>query len=334
MGGAEVRNGTVRSGTARWLGRVVVAGLLVLGGSVELCAQGQAEAMLALADRFYAAGNYEASATESWRFLHAAPDHPKAYHAYFRAGTAEYLAGQGTQATRLLQHALRLAPDAATKRIIRYRLAVTLIGEHEYELAKLELMELTVGHSDRVLQAVSDVLTSVVYAYQQKWPQARAAAARARQAQAANPRFTTAMHAADSVLAQLEAGALPKRPGLAKGLSTVLPGSGQLYAGEPLDGLNALAVNAGTSYLVVRAATSGSLRNAVISALTLWWRYYQGNRLHAEEAAIQANQRYEHALQEAWYGTMQEAMQALPDRQMTLRWDREPTPAAEEPAGR
>ena len=77
---------------------------------------------------------------------------------------------------------------------------------------------------------------------------------------------------------------------LARWLSTFVPGSGQIYAGDIGDGLNALCVN-----LLFGLPLSGSLRDGryfeVTAELPQFLRYYEGNRDNAGKQVDRYNDR-------------------------------------------
>jgi len=75
-----------------------------------------------------------------------------------------------------------------------------------------------------------------------------------------------------------------KSPNGAVWLSTVVPGAGQLYAGEPWDALNALAVNAGLVTLIYAAVKQEWYLEGVLLTLYPLRRYYLGNRNNARLA--------------------------------------------------
>jgi len=77
---------------------------------------------------------------------------------------------------------------------------------------------------------------------------------------------------------------------VARALSTVVPGLGEVYAGARKGGLNALALSAATGYLVVDDVVDGRIREAVIDGLLLFSRFYSGNRERAAAAATRRNQ--------------------------------------------
>jgi TM2 domain-containing membrane protein YozV len=74
-------------------------------------------------------------------------------------------------------------------------------------------------------------------------------------------------------------------------LSLVLPGAGQVYAGDLGQGVNALAVNGGTGTLIVLSIIDGCYLDAGIIFLYVFARYYGGNLYHAERLTLEYNER-------------------------------------------
>ena len=84
----------------------------------------------------------------------------------------------------------------------------------------------------------------------------------------------------------------PRRsPRLARVLSTVVPGLGQIYAGETLDGVIAFTLNSAITYSVVRSAQARNWLDTALIGGLLFHRFYAGNTYNA--------QRYSHAYNEA-----------------------------------
>lgn len=83
-----------------------------------------------------------------------------------------------------------------------------------------------------------------------------------------------------------------KSPGLARGLSIVLPGAGQLYAGYPLDALNAFIIN---GFFIGATVYSVSIRE-LGDVLNFWGpnfiRFYDGNLRNAYLAAEASNREF------------------------------------------
>jgi len=91
----------------------------------------------------------------------------------------------------------------------------------------------------------------------------------------------------DSMLHDLES-ADTKSPDVARRLSTFVPGTGQMYAGDVLDGLHALALNAALGSLLVSSVVNGKVGEC-ITYFSLLKRYYQGNRANAARLSEEYN---------------------------------------------
>jgi hypothetical protein len=85
---------------------------------------------------------------------------------------------------------------------------------------------------------------------------------------------------------------IPHRsPTLAKVMSAVIPGSGQIYCGEYLDGLNALLLNGAVIWTGYTQIMEKRHLAAVLVGVPLVGRYYMGNLDHAERYANEFNDR-------------------------------------------
>lgn len=76
----------------------------------------------------------------------------------------------------------------------------------------------------------------------------------------------------------------------AKILSVLLPGAGQFYTGEYINGLISLAWNAFSAYLTVDAFMSDRIFDGVVLSNFLWYRFYSGNIYNAGKFARMKNQ--------------------------------------------
>ncbi len=82
-----------------------------------------------------------------------------------------------------------------------------------------------------------------------------------------------------------------KSPTLAKWLSTFIPGLGQIYAGKPLQALNAMAINTGTGYLLYDTIDKHPSFIEIFSYGSLFHRYWAGNRNKAAQYARESNEK-------------------------------------------
>lgn len=84
-----------------------------------------------------------------------------------------------------------------------------------------------------------------------------------------------------------------KSESIAKISSTILPGSGQIYAGKYKWGIGALALNALGGYLTLKAVVEERPISAGFIFSLLWYRYYTGNIEAAQLAVKEFNQNSE-----------------------------------------
>lgn len=75
----------------------------------------------------------------------------------------------------------------------------------------------------------------------------------------------------------------------AKVISYILPGSGQIYAGEYLSGIISLGWNVLLGYHTINAAVEERVFDAAVVGNLLWFRFYRGNIQNAEQFAIEKN---------------------------------------------
>ncbi len=76
-------------------------------------------------------------------------------------------------------------------------------------------------------------------------------------------------------------------PRIASWLSIFIPGSGQMYSGEIIDGINSMLLTGSFVALAFYLAITSSPIDAILTALPWFQRYYQGGFVRAEEFAKQ-----------------------------------------------
>lgn len=276
--------------------------------------------LLQLADHYFEQQNYPASVTEYWRFLYFSHQHPYQFYAYYKAGMAEARQNNPGEASALWRRALQLAPNAKFRLQIRYQLILTLISRQEYDLAKIELFRMENNRVSPFFKRAATLFMGVIYLGEQSYDKARREFKRLEASGINDPEFQERIKKIDQCLAQLSAPPHQKSPRLAKWLSTFVPGAGQIYAGQFLTGLNALALNMATSYFLYRTAERRKFRDAALVFSFLWWRYYNGNRLKAEEAAIQNNQKNQEKISARIYQMLEELSSYLPEEKVIIEW--------------
>jgi len=236
------------------------------------------EIPLALGDHFFFLGNYDAAITEYKRLLFFYPDDVRVSEVYYNIGLAYRAQRLWQKAITAMRTAVHHATDREKKTEYQLALAVTLIANQNYDLARLELIKVMMRSPSVPLYRRAMFLQTVAYLYQFRWEEARKALQN---------------YTADERLDELFASAIntpQKSVKAAKILSAVLLGAGQVYAGNWLDGLNALVLNGALGFIAVDAVLDGHYVDAALWATTILFRYYQGNLYHAGKAVEAFNE--------------------------------------------
>ncbi len=228
--------------------------------------------LLALGDHLFQLKNYDAAITEYKRFIFFHPDDTHVAATYYQIGLAYRTQGLWQEAIVAMRNAILNATTEDDKSEFQINLAVTLIASKNYDLAQLELIRVMLRDPNVELDRRVMFLRSVAYVYQFRWEEARELL----------QDYTT-----DGKLDILfdKAENLPhKSPRVAKVLSTILPGAGQIYTGNWRSGLNALLLNGVFGYVAVDAVLDKHYADATLWTFLIFLRYYQGNFFRAETA--------------------------------------------------
>jgi tetratricopeptide (TPR) repeat protein len=249
--------------------------------------QAIADPALSLGDRLATAGALDQAITEYKRVLYFNHD--------------EQITGSMHARIAACYRAQQLWPEAIfhLRRSIQYASSLEEIEEREFDLVTallasgrdseaelhlLQLREFSVMDERRL-----SLYLTVTYTYRGQWGKA---ASQLRKAfppgEIADVRMREKVEQLEQVFT--EARETPRKsPEGAVWLSTALPGAGQLYAGDPWDALNALAVNAGLITLICAAVKEEWYLEGVLLFLYPLRHYYLGNRNNARIAAEQRN---------------------------------------------
>lgn len=236
-----------------------------------------------LGERLLGAGYFEEAITEYERFVCFGADSQRIAEACRRIGRAYRNLGMLEQASASLHRALAYATDDSLAGRIRIDIAVIALAMKAYDVAELELLKLARFNRCPEIVRTATFYLGVCYLYTGRWELAHGA-------------FTgyfadTDASAVQRVETLLSSSNRPrlKSPSVGKWLSTFIPGSGQIYAGDIRNGVNAAAINAAFGYLFADAVVDGRYGDAIIAYYPLFERYYRGNRYHAETVARERN---------------------------------------------
>jgi len=232
---------------------------------------------LALADHYVKLKNYDAAITEYKRFLFFQPDDDRVPEIYHRIGILQRNLGLLREAIDSIRQAVIRTSDKEQKSEYRINLAVTLIANKDYDLARLELIKVLIRNPSEALYKRTLFLQGVTYTYQFRWEEAQEILKNYSQDEKLDELFQKTDN-------------LPYKSKLvAKILSGILPGSGQIYAGNWKSGLNAFALNSAFGYVTVDSILDQNYVDAIMWTYFIFQRYYQGNLYRAGRAVDEYN---------------------------------------------
>jgi tetratricopeptide (TPR) repeat protein len=246
--------------------------------------------VFAFAQSLFTAGEYYRAIGEFQRFLFFQPEHPLAAEAQLTIGLAFFCGERWLQAFEVFRRIARAVPDQA----IRAEAALWMAETHARGGDQMEAMrlfqELMRQYPESVIAQRAAYLMGWSYVRQRQWTEARDAFARV---DAASP-----YHASGERLGAILAipPELPHRsPTVARMLSTVLPGTGQIYTGHTLDGLIGLGLHGALIAGTIGGIGAGLEGAAGIGAF-FTWGFYRTQMSNAATLArdfnVQAEERF------------------------------------------
>lgn len=235
------------------------------------------ESPLTLADHFIKMGNHDAAITEYKRFLFFHPDDTRTAEVYHKIGHAYREQSLWQDAIIAMRNAVLHASEKDTKSEYQLNLAVTLIASKNYDLARLELIKVSIRNPSGPLYKRAVFLQAVAFIYQFRWEDAQEALQDYTSDETLGTLFNSAIN-------------LPRKSTrIAKVLSSILPGTGQIYAGNWKGGLNALILNSALGYVAVDGILDQNYVDAFMWTYYVLFRYYRGNVFRAGQSVDEFN---------------------------------------------
>ena len=252
-----------------------VAALIAAFFSIEPALSDEA---LRLADWLLEQGHYDEAITEYKRFILFSSEDEQVSYALYRIGLAHRAGRDWQEAIDALKASVRATQNAEVADERRIVLATTLIASGNYNLARLELFRVSEFSKDQSLRHRATYFDGIASLYMFDWNAVENAFG-GFYSEYAGGRMADRAAEINSVL--LEARQSYKSVGLARFLSTILPGSGQMYAGDWRDAFNSLALNSLAIGLMANAIYREDYTDAALIS-SIFMRYYMGNRYRAE----------------------------------------------------
>jgi len=240
---------------------------------------------LTTAEKYFEISNYDFAITEYKRFLFFNPNYEYAGNIYYNMGQAYKNQNKWPEAIDAIRKSISKTSRDSLKDERRISMAIINIAKPDYSSAEFELLRVAHFSKFPYLKRKAYFFLGVCYLYTERWQELH---------EALDHYFVDSLsicsNTVDSLIL-LSSDLKYKSPILAKWLSTFIPGSGQIYCGYIKNGLNALILNSITSYYFVDSLIKKRYKDALISHLTIFERYYRGNRYNAERIARTYNMR-------------------------------------------
>lgn len=244
---------------------------------------------LKLAENFYSSGNYFQAITEYKRFLflNTNLESNLLCDIYFKIGMSychQKLWDKGREA---IEKAIYYANDERKKDEMRINLAIVMTANGSYSDAEYLLLKVEMFSSDVGLKRKAAFFRAISSIYSYKWKEAREAFAIYFENSVGEE--MEMYKEIDTIL--LKAESLKYRsPKVAKTLSTILPGTGQIYSGDLQNGVNAMVINLLIGYFLANELLEKKIKDFIFDFLYLH-RFYKGNIKGAERSAERHNQK-------------------------------------------
>ena len=245
------------------------------------------------AEQLFESGDYQAARREYKRLLFYQPDTELRDIADYRIARTYYYQNQRTRAAALFREFSVTHPNSPLRSRSQLMLGQLHFDAGEYSLARTTLFELLHASKEPEVITAAHYLRGWCYIHTTDWNKAISELRQVDASQTGAISGEKAYKLADMLLRETP---LPsKSPQLASWLSTVVPGSGQFYAGKVKEGILAAALNGTFIYLVVDAIRN---RRYVDSAglFLVGWQFYWDNRTDARQFASEYNKHREREL--------------------------------------
>jgi len=231
----------------------------------------------------YEAGEYYRAIGEFQRFLFFQPEHPLASEAQLTIGLAFFCGEHWLQAFEVFRAVARAAQAAPTGHMAALWMAETRAQGGDYAQAIRFYQEVISQYPGTSVADRASYLIGWGLMRQRQWDLARQAF------DTVEPQSFYADSARRLAATLDPPPVLPHRsPTVARLFSTVLPGAGQIYTGDTLDGLIGLGVHAALLAGTVGAISAGLEAAAAVSAF-FTWGFYSNQRANAAANAQDFN---------------------------------------------
>ena len=245
------------------------------------------------AEQLFESGDYQATRLAYKRLLFYRPDTEFRDVADYRVAQSYYYQNQPERAEYLFREFSIVHPNSPFRFQSQLMIGQLQFDAGSYSLARTTLFELLHSSGDTEVVAAAHYLRGWCYVHTSEWNKAITELRRVDTLQADAPHRKNARRLADTLL---ETTPLPRKsPQIAGWLSTVVPGSGQLYVGKIKEGILAAALSGTFIYLAADAIRERRYVDCAGISL-IGWQFYWGNRIDAQRLASEYNSHREREL--------------------------------------
>ena len=248
------------------------------------------------AEHLFESGDYRAARLAYKRLLFYRPDTEFRDVADYRIAQSYYYQNRPERAEHLFREFLAVYPNSPFRFRSQLMIGQLHFDDGEYSLARTALFELLHSTEDIEVVAAAHYLRGWCYVHTSDWNKAIAELRRVDTLQTGAPHGKNARRLANMLF---EKTPLPhKSPQLAGWLSTIVPGSGQIYVGSVKEGIFAAVLGGTFMYLVADAIRERRYVDGAGISL-IGCQFYWGNRVEAQRLASEYNLHRERELIEA-----------------------------------
>jgi tetratricopeptide (TPR) repeat protein len=241
-----------------------------------------------LGQRLEKAEDYDEAITEYKRFFFFNLSEEDRSCALFMIGNCFARLGKWKEAVDTLVQSLRYCPEGEARDQRNLAVAQVEIASADYNPASLTLLELARFSNSGSIRKQAVFFLGIVSLYRYEWEKARDYLRSGLDE--TKPLDAKKLREIDSILSP-EAEAGLKSPAAALVLSGIIPGLGQAYAGNPLDGLVSFGLNASSGVWVGFLFAGGDWVDGLVAADLLFLRFYLGNLSNTERLVREYNEK-------------------------------------------
>ena len=244
------------------------------------------------AEQLFESGDYQAARRAYKRLLFYHPDTSLRDTADYRVAQSYYHQNLPELAERHFREFSALYPNSPLRFQSQLMLGQLHFDAEKYALARTMLFELLNRSKDVEIITAAHYLRGWCYVHTSDWNKAITEFRRADAAEINRSEREKARQLANTVLNETPLSL--KSLEIAGWLSTIIPGSGQLYTGNVKEGIFAAAVTGTFIYLAADAVRERRYVDCAGISL-VGWHFYWGNRTDAQRLATEYNEQREQA---------------------------------------